>query len=76
MLADGAQYDHPHPFILLQRLEQEPQLVALRHGNDVEGRAVQDHVGALARGIDVHAEAVERGKARVGESRTHRAVPG
>src|SRR6478735_6873405 len=53
-----------------------PPLVTLRHRNDVEGWAVQDHVGAFARGIDIHAEAVERGKAGVGESRTHHAVPG
>ena len=72
MLADGAQHDDAHPFILVQRLEHEPQLVALRHRNDVERRAVEDHVGALARGIDLDAKAVERGEARVGESRTHR----
>jgi hypothetical protein len=75
MLADGAQHDDPDPFILLQCLEQQPQLVALRHRNDVQRRTVEDHIGALAHGIDLHAKAVERGKARVGESRTHRIVP-
>ena len=48
-------------------LEHQPKLVALRHRDDVERRPVEDDVGALARGIDLDAEAVERGEAGIVE---------
>ena len=67
MLADCAQHDHAHRRIFIERLEHEAQLVALRHGDDVERRAIEDHVGALARGVDLDAKAVERRQARIGE---------
>ena len=37
---DGAQHDHAHAFVLVERLEDEPQLIALRHRDDVERRTV------------------------------------
>ncbi len=58
MLADGAQHDHPHARVLVDRFERQPQLVTLRHFDDVERRPVEDHVGALALGIDLDAKAV------------------
>jgi hypothetical protein len=67
MLAGGAQHDDAHARILVEGLEHQPELVALRHRHDVERRPVEDHVGALARRIDLDAEAVERGEPRVGE---------
>ena len=74
MLTDRAHDDDAHARILVERLEHEAKLIALRHRHDVERRPVEDHVGALARGIDLDAEAVERREARIGESR-HAAVP-
>ena len=59
MLADRAQHDDAHARILVERLEHEAKLVALRHRDDVERRPVEDDVGALARGVDLDAEAVE-----------------
>src|SRR2546425_13352787 len=73
MLADRAHDDDAHARILVKRLEHEAQLLALRHRHDVERRPVEDYVGAFARGIDLDAEAIECGKARVGE-RGHAAV--
>ena len=74
MLADRAHHDDAHARILVERLEHEAKLVALRHRHDVERRPVEDHVGALARRVDLDAEAVERREARIGESRVHAAV--
>jgi hypothetical protein len=48
----------------------QPQLVALGHGDDVVGRAVQHDVCALALGVDLDAEAIqllEQGLGRVGQ---------
>src|ERR1044072_5668756 len=71
-----AEHDHAHPCILVERLEHETKLVALRHRHDVEGRPVEDHVGALARFVDLDAEPVECRKARIDEGhRSHAAVP-
>src|SRR6185436_14568179 len=76
MLADGAQNDDAHPRVLVEMLEHHPQLVALRHRHHVERRPVEDDVGALARFVDLDAEAVERGEAGVIEDDgAHAAVP-
>src|SRR5690242_18780369 len=77
MLAGRAQHDHAHPRILVEKLEGEPELIALRHRHHVERRPVEDHVGALVRLVDLDAEAVGRFQAKVLEddSRTHAAVP-
>ena len=64
---DRAQHDDAHACVLVERLEHQPQLVALRHRDDVERRPVEDDVGALARRVDLDAEAVERREARIGE---------
>src|SRR5262249_9895992 len=76
-LAHGAQHDDAHARVLVERLEHEAQLVALRHCDDVERRPVEHDVGALVRGVDLDAETVERGQARIGEciGFTHAAVP-
>ena len=66
MLAFGPQHDDAHATILVERLEGLPQLVALRHGDDVHRRSRQHDVGALARGIDLDAESVEVHEASVG----------
>ena len=68
MLTHRAHHDDAHALVLVQRLEHEAQLVALRHGDDVEGRAVQDDVGALFGFVDLDAEPVQlarRGSAKV-----------
>src|SRR5262245_8035155 len=77
MLADGAQHDHADTVVLVEQLEGATQLVALRHGHHVERRAIEDHVGALARFVDFDAEAVERFQAGVLEHDRciHAAVP-
>ena len=62
MLADRADHDNPHALIFVQCLEHEPQLVALRHRDDVERWAVENDVGALAHLVDFDLETVEPGK--------------
>ena len=61
VLAFGAQHDHPHIVVGIKRLEGDAKLLALRHGNDVEGRAAQHDVGALAGLVDLDAVAIEGG---------------
>ena len=53
--------------VVVEALEHQPELVALRHRHHVERRPVEDDVGALARFVDLDAEAVERGEAGVVE---------
>src|SRR5436305_2412267 len=60
--------------VLVERLEHEPKLVALRHRDDVERRPVEDHLRALAALVDPDAKAIERREARIGEGRVHAAV--
>ena len=76
MLADGAQHDDAHARILVERLEHQAQLIALPHLDDVERRPVEHDVGALARGVDLDAKAVEFLvlQTRIGK-RGHAAVP-
>src|ERR1044072_7801121 len=60
----------------VERHEHQAKLAALRHRHDVEGRPVEDHVGALACFVDLDAESVECRKARIDEGhRSHAAVP-
>src|SRR5262249_34971973 len=77
VLAHAAQHDDAHARVLVERLEDETQLIALRHGDDIERRPVEHHVGAFMFGVEFDAETVERGKARVdeGEGLHHAAVP-
>jgi hypothetical protein len=67
MLARRAHDNDTRPRILVDRLEHETKLVALRHRDDVERRPVENDIGPLARFVDLDAEAVERRKARIGE---------
>ena len=50
------------PGVAVQRLEHRAELVALAHGHDVEGRAVEHDVRALARMVDLDPKAVEVGR--------------
>jgi hypothetical protein len=52
-------------FVGVQRLEGDAQLLTRQHADDVERRAVEHDVGALAGGVDLDAEAVELGGQRV-----------
>jgi hypothetical protein len=45
--------------ILVESLENLPQLVALRHRDRVEGRPVENDIGAFALGRDLDTKAVE-----------------
>src|SRR5215470_5419024 len=77
MPAAGAQHDQAHARVLVQGLEHETQLVALGHLDDIERRPVEDDVSPFERAVDLDAEAIERGQARVGEWQrcTHAGVP-
>ena len=55
----GAEHDHAHLLVGVQRGEGSGKLVALRHSHDVERRAVEHDIRAGRRMVDVHAEAVE-----------------
>ena len=61
MLADRAHHDDAHARIFIQRLEHQPQLVALRHRDDVERWPVENDVGALTPLVDFDLKAVELG---------------
>src|SRR5260370_14341754 len=80
MLADRAQHDDAHPLILIERLEHQAQLIALRHLDHVERRAMQHDIGALLLAVEFDLEAVERREARIaerhGSRRSHARVPG
>ena len=65
MLADRAQHDHAHALVLVQRLEHQAELIALRHFDDVERRPVEDDVGALLGDVQFDLEAVERRQTRI-----------
>ena len=45
------QYDDADPRVGVERLEHGTQLLTLGHRDDIERRAVEDHIGALPRGI-------------------------
>ena len=68
MLAGGAQHDDAHPRILVERLEDQAELIALFHLDDVERRPVEHDIGAFALRIDLDAKAVELLQARIGKS--------
>ena len=59
MPAVPAQDDHPHGGVRVERLEGEAELIALRHADDVVGRAGEDDVRALLRDIDLDPESVQ-----------------
>ena len=76
MFADRAQHDHAHALVLVQRLEHQAELVALRHFDDVERRPVEDDVGALLGDVEFDLEAVERRETRIVEDHfAHAVVP-
>ncbi len=56
----AAQHDDAHAIVLVERLEHQPQLIALRHLDHVQRRAMQDDVGALLLRCQLDTEAVER----------------
>ena len=68
VLADGTQHDDADARVVVDRFEHQAQLVALRHLDDVERRPIENHVGALAFGIDFDAKPVKPRQPRVGES--------
>src|SRR5579862_4640294 len=74
MLAGRAQHDDAHARILVERLEDQAKLIALRHFDDVERRPVENDVGAFAGRIDLDAKTVEGLQTRIGKF-THAAVP-
>jgi hypothetical protein len=59
MLADRPDDDDAYARIFVERFEHQPQLVALRHRDDVVGRPVEDDIGALMRLIELDLETVE-----------------
>ena len=59
MFAFGAQDDDAHTVVEIEGLENEAELVALGHRDDVERGAGEDDVGALTVGVDVYAKAIE-----------------
>jgi len=65
MLALRPQHDDANARILVERLERQPELIALRHRHNVIGRAAKDNVGTLMRFIDLDLEPVELGKAGI-----------
>jgi hypothetical protein len=65
VLSLGPQNDHAHPRILVERLEHTADLVALAHRDRVHRRAGEDHVGALAPGVDLDAEPVQVHQPRI-----------
>ena len=67
VLALAAHHDDTHARIFVQRLEGQPELVALRHRHDVIGRASKDDVGALMRLVDLDLEPIELGEPGIGE---------
>src|SRR6202043_3485620 len=74
MLANGAQHDDADARILVERLEDQTKLIALPHFDDIEGRRVENDVGAFAGRVDLDAKAVEGLQTRIGKF-THAAVP-
>jgi hypothetical protein len=58
MLAGRAHDDDADALVRFESLEDGAQLLALRHGDDIERRPVEDHIGALA--IDIDPETVKR----------------
>src|ERR1035437_2160103 len=76
MLADGAQHDHAHARVFVERLKYQAKLVALWHLDDIKRRAMQDDVGALLVGGQFDFEAIEHRQARIVEGHwSHAAVP-
>lgn len=51
VFADRAQHDHANAVIFIERLEHQPQLVALRHLDYVQRWAIEDDVGPFLLGI-------------------------
>jgi hypothetical protein len=68
MFADRPDDDDAHARVFVERFEHQPQLVALRHRDDVVGRSVEDDVGALMRLIELDLEAVELGEPPIFEN--------
>ena len=62
------QHDDTDARMLIERLEGQAELVALRHRHHVVGRTVEDDVGALMRLIDFNLEAVELRKTGISKS--------
>ncbi len=67
ILSDRTHHDDAYAVVLIECLEHQPELVALRHRHHVERRAVEDDVGAFMRFVDLDLEAVELGEAVIGE---------
>src|SRR5439155_21955936 len=67
MLSLPPQHDDANVRILIERLECQPELIALRHRHDVMGRASKDDVGALMRLVDLDLEPIQLCEAGIGE---------
>ena len=68
--------DDTHAVIFIECLEDEAELIAGSHRDHVVGRPCEDDVRALAGFIELDMEAVELGKARIGEGHClgHRSI--
>ena len=60
-----AQHDDANAWLVVERFENEPQLVALRHLDDIQRRPIENNISALVFTIDLDAEAIEHCQARV-----------
>ena len=64
MLTFGAQHNDPDTAILIKLLESAPQLIPLRHADDVERRTIENDIRSLQRRIDDDVESVARAVTR------------
>ncbi len=59
MLTLGTQHYDADPVVMIQLLEDQTQLVALRYLDDVQGLAVEDKIGPLPVRADLHPESIK-----------------
>src|SRR5262249_54792566 len=71
MFPRGTQHNDANAPILVQCLEHEAELIALRHGDNIEGRAIEDDVGTLACGIGLDTKCIERSEAGIAGGGVH-----
>jgi hypothetical protein len=62
MLADRPDDDDADALILIKGLEHQPQLIALRHRDDIIRRPIENDVGAFMGLVDLDLETVELAK--------------
>ena len=59
MFSDRPQHDNPNAGIVVEHLEHKPQLIALRHLDDIEWRPIENDVGTFSLTINFDAETIE-----------------